>query len=145
MSTQTVVRRPSAGRAFVTFVLGLVVGGALVVVAVAMGLLDQGDTEALPLPAAETPADDAAEAAATTQPATASGDGEVPPSCLAAAEYNATVSTALDGVAVGVRDQDAAAVEEGLDAIADIKPDMDEASAQCRALAGQGSTSTPTP
>lgn|GEM_PF-5090551 len=129
MSSDVVVRRSSAGRIFLALLFGIVLGAVLAVVVLATDLLPFGDGDLDPdtAGAAET-------ATPTAEPTAASGD--VPPSCLAAAEHNATVSTALDEVAIGVRDQDALAVESALDAIADIKPDMDAASAECRELAG---------
>lgn len=137
-SDVVVVRRASAGRTFLTLLAGLVLGAVLAVAILASGLVSFGEGA----DAADT-ADDVADTAdgtpdptAGTAEPTASASGDVPPSCLAAAEHNATVSTALDEVAVGVRDQDALAVERALDAIADIKPDMDAASQECRDLAG---------
>lgn len=137
MSPDVVVRRSSAGRTFLALLAGLVLGAALTVGALASGLLAVGDTGADDPLAAETPEPTADPGSATTAPT-----GDVPPSCLAAAQYNATVSASLDDVAIGVRDQDALAVEQGLDAIAKIKPDMDAQSEECRALAGDdGATS----
>jgi hypothetical protein len=119
------VRRPAGSRTVPALIIGLVLG-AILAIAATLGLVALGaDPDASATPE-DTPA----------APAT----GEVPASCLAAAEYNATVSAALDDVAVGVRDQDALAVEQGLDAIAGIKPDMDAASQECRALAGVDET-----
>lgn len=130
MSSDVVVRRSSAGRVFLALLFGIVLGAVLAVVVLATDLLPFGDGDLDPDTAG------AAETATPTAEPTAAASGDVPPSCLAAAEHNATVSTALDEVAIGVRDQDALAVETALDAIADIKPDMDAASAECRELAG---------
>ena len=138
MSSDGGVRRPSGGRTFLTLLLGVALGAIAAVAAVTLDLvpldlLDAGDGEA----GEAEPSDGSASPSPDGIPA-ASGSGDVPPPCLAAAEHNATVSAALDDVAVGVRDQDALAVEQGLDAISDIKPDMDAASQECRTLAGAG-------
>lgn len=134
-SDVVVVRRASAGRTFLTLLVGLVLGAVLAVAILASGLVSFGEGADTADDVADT-ADGTPDPTAGTAEPTASASGDVPPSCLAAAEHNATVSTALDEVAVGVRDQDALAVERALDAIADIKPDMDAASQECRDLAG---------
>lgn len=132
MSSDDGVRRGSAGRAFVTFLLGLLLGAIGAVAAITLDLVPLDRLDAAEAdPAGESPTPTAEEPAATA--------GEVPAPCLAAAEANATVSAALDGVTVGVRDADALAVEQGLDEIARIKPDMDAASQECRDLAAGGS------
>lgn len=135
-SDVVVVRRSSAGRTFLTLLVGLVLGAVLAIALLASGLVSFGDGDGDAADDAAGTADGTPDPTAGTAEPTASASGDVPPSCLAAAEHNATVSTALDEVAVGVRDQDALAVERALDAIADIKPDMDAASQECRDLAG---------
>lgn len=116
-------RRGGGGRLLLGLLLGLLVGVVGTVFVLAGGMLSLGTDE----PTAQEPS------AAPQAPAS----GEVPAPCLRAAEANQVVSEGLDEIAVGVRDQDALAVQEALDAIGDVKPGMDADSEECRALAGQ--------
>lgn len=122
-------RRRGAGTVVAVLVLGLVAGAVLAVVLLGSGLLDLGADE--PTATRQTP-DDEQEAAPDEEQAS----GDVPAPCLRAAEANQVVSEGLDEIAVGVRDQDALAVQEALDAIGDVKPGMDADSQECRTLAG---------
>lgn len=135
VSPDEVVRRSSAGRTFLTLLGGVVLGAVIAAVVFATGLVSLEDDVVEPITGVTATPTPTPEEERTPTP---SASGDVPPACLAAAEYNATVSAALDDVAVGVRDQDALVVEEGLDAIAEIKPEMDAASQECRDLAGAG-------
>ncbi|MCU1433017.1 MAG: hypothetical protein JWP95_2122 [Actinotalea sp.] len=94
-----------------------------------MGLdIADGDEGPLSQPGATEPAP-------TTPPAT-TATGSVPEPCLQAAEYNDTLTQAIDDIALGVRDQDARALQETLDTIQEAQPEGEAASDECRALAG---------
>ena len=77
-----------------------------------------------------------------TGDAAPAGNGEVPESCLRAAEYNDTLTQAIDDIAVGVRDQDARALQETLDLIQEAQPEGEAASQECQELAGTADAST---
>lgn len=120
-------RRGGGGRVLLGLVLGLLVGVVGTVLVLAGGVLGPGSDGAEEQEQVEAGAEPTAEGTA----------GDVPAPCVRAAEANQVVSEGLDEVAVGVRDQDALAVQEALDAIGDVKPAMDGDSAECRALAGR--------
>lgn len=120
-------RRGRTGPAFVGFFVGalttVAVGGVLLMT----GVLEGSDALEEPRPSASpTP----------TTPAGASGD--VPPSCLAAAEANEAISGSVDEIALAVVEQDARRLQEALDAVQDLQRDGEAASQECRALAGEG-------
>ena len=119
-------RSQRAGVRVLTFVAGVVVGTGLTALLVIQGVFGQV-ADALP---GETPAP----TVAADVPAGAAGD--VPASCLQAAEYNDTVNASLDEIAVAVADQEARRLAEALDAVQDGRPEGEAASAECQRLAG---------
>ena len=121
-------RRRHGGGAFIGFVVGVGLAVAAVVTLLVLDVMVvRGAGRELP-----------GALAAPTPVASAAASGEVPEPCLRAAEHNRTVSAALDDLGVGVRDQDARQVEEALDVIGDIRPEMDRVSIECQELAEAG-------
>lgn len=62
----------------------------------------------------------------------------VPAPCLEAAEYTDTVTAALGEIAQAARDLDARRLQETLDAVQRLSPDVEAAARQCRQLAAEG-------
>lgn len=133
-------RPPRRARGFgsllTAFLLGALLTAAAAVTLLMLDVLggDDATPGAAPSASAEAPSDG-------TDGTTATGD--VPPSCVEAAEYNQTFTEALDEIAVGVRDQDARRLQEALDAVQDAQPGSEAASQECRELAGQGGQDAP--
>ncbi|WP_199421765.1 hypothetical protein [Actinotalea solisilvae] len=120
-------RRPAgrgrqALRVVVAFVTGVLLTAAAGLVLTSFGVIGAGR---------------APEADPTSTPTPAQASGDVPAPCVQAAEYNATLTAALDEVALGLRDQDARRAAEALDAVQDARPGSEQASRECRELAGQ--------
>ena len=129
-------RPPRKARGFGSLLLAFLLG-VLFTAAAAVTLLlldvvgsDDAASGAAPTAPAEAPSDDASDDAAAT--------GDVPRACVEAAEYNQTFTEAMDEIAIGVRDQDARRLQEALDAVQDAQPGSEEASQECRDLAGAG-------
>lgn len=114
------------GRLVLAFLLGVLLTTAAAVGLVVSGTLGDGspDADLAPEPTRQAPSADA-------------GSGDVPAPCLRAAEDNERLTEAIDELALGARDQDARRMQEALDAVQDVKAGSQDASAQCRRLAGQ--------
>jgi hypothetical protein len=127
----TVVRRRRGGWLLWLPVLAFLLGVGLTV-AVTAGLAglndvaEGGDSRVEPSPS--EPAEGSGGAAAAP--------GQVPESCLKAAEYNETLSQALDELAVGLRDQDAGQLTETINTLQHADPESQAAAKECQALAG---------
>lgn len=113
------------------FLTGALLAAAAALVLVTLGVLGGDDAVAEPAPSAS---------GGTSEAAPGDPAGDVPASCVQAAEYNETLTTALDDIALGVRDQDARRMQEALDAVQDAQPGSEEASRECREAAGEDTT-----
>lgn len=124
-----------------TFLLGCLLGGGIV----AAGAFD-GEELAAP-DAVETP--DPGEDGASPTPTPDDLVVRVPESCLELADRAAAASEQVEQVVAAVRDLDARRLQEIVDTIQQMQPELQQFAEQCRALAGEqlqdGQLVTPTP
>lgn len=69
----------------------------------------------------------------------------VPASCVEAAEAVRTVTSTLDTVAAAVQALDAAQLQETLDLVQDVRPEVERASEECLQIAADTRVVTPSP
>lgn len=122
-----------------SFLAGLVLAGA------AFFLLFDGDDDA----AGE---DDVAGPAVSSSPQQPGDPGaadelvvQVPSQCVEAAEAVGTVTGTFDDAATAVRDLDAAALQQTLDVLEDLRPELERASQECLDIAADARVVTPSP
>lgn len=90
--------------------------------------------------------DDAGSSAAPTSSPSPSPDPlvvQVPAACVEAAELADSVTSALGAVTAAARDFDARRLQETLDVVQQLRPEVEAASRECRDLAAEGSIVTP--
>lgn len=126
----------------VTFLAGVVL---TVFVLGTAGAGDQTPGLADPEPSAPPPPLVAEPAPEPTDPGL---EVRVPASCVEAAEFTETVTSALSDIAGAARDLDARRLQETLDVVERLAPDVEAAASECRELAATGEVvvaPTPTP
>ncbi|MBX9244453.1 hypothetical protein ICW40_06490 [Actinotalea ferrariae] len=126
-------RARQALRVVVAFLTGVLLTAAAGLVLTSLGVIGDGDRPATS--ARDEPAD-----GTDDDPDGAAGPtGDVPRACVRAAEYNETLTEAIDEIALALRDQDARRAAEALDAVQDAQPGSEQASRECREAAGEES------
>lgn len=126
----------------ITFLVGCLLGG-LVVGAGAFDDAESGLADAQPT---ESPTPDDA---GTPSPGPTDLVVTVPESCLEAADRASEFARQVDDVVVAVRDLDARRLQEIVDEIQQLQPNVQRLAEQCRSVAGErlqdGQLATPTP
>lgn len=124
------------------FLLGCLLGGLVV----GAGTSDDGGSVAGPTPTTPAGADDNG---ADPSPSADDLVVRVPESCLQAADGATQATAQVDDVVAAVRDLDARRLQEIVDQIQQVQPDVQRFAEQCRSVAGErlqdGQLATPAP
>lgn len=124
-------RARQAVRVVVAFLTGVLLTAAAGLVLTSLGVIG-GDR-----PATTAPDDTRADGTTGDLDEAAAATGDVPRACVRTAEYNETLTEAIDEIALALRDQDARRAAEALDAVQDARPGSEQASRECREAAGE--------